>query len=238
MDKLIKIDEVTKEELLEIENHNKNAMRLHIPVMPVTFLKLDVHSKIGEHLVEYNTRAKSWNRNAYNMLFSGMTGLLSNSGGTSFGAGKMPLKGENGTTYQGATYVDTIFSAYASSCIGALGVETGIVVGTGIGAEDFEGYMLTTKVANGTTSGKLSHTAQNTTTLAYDVGTKKYTATALRIFNNNSGGLITITETGLLWYLQSGGLIMVDRTLLGVGVAVADTAQLTVTYTIELIYPA
>jgi hypothetical protein len=76
----------------------------------------------------------------------------------------------------------------------------------------------------------------------YTSGTKTWENTIIRIFNNNSGGVIVIKEAGLYWsgYLfdTSIGYHMHERSVLSPTVAVANGAQLTVTYAISMDFSA
>jgi hypothetical protein len=122
-------------------------------------------------------------------------------------------------------------------------------VGTGTTAESFEHVALVTPVAHGNGAGQLSYTAQSATSVSYNAGTRVWTATYARILNNNSGGSITVAETGIYGVntsntgnLSNGAAstnpYMLCRDLLGATVAVANAGQLTVTYTITLTFPA
>jgi len=183
----------------------------------------------GELVLDYDMRSKSWVRNAHNILLVTYASI------------------DLGTTYEaGATYIKRSDAGLLwcdgnipNNPVGLIGnANYGIVVGTGTSAESFEGYNLATPVSHGTTSGKLSYAAQNATILSYDAGTKTWTATFVRIFNNNSGGSITITETAMFYLQSTDRYFMFCRDLLGSSVEVADTAQLTVTYTMTYTFPA
>ena len=58
-----------------------------------------------------------------------------------------------------------------------------------------------------------------------------------KIFNNNSGAEITVSEVGLAGY-ESGQSMLMCRDVLASPVTVPNAGQLTVTYTIEMTFPA
>lgn len=230
MSKLVRINEITKEEMKALADIDRNCIAMHLPCSPKTFINMKVHEG-GELVLDYNFRSKSWVRNAHNILLSVFTGGVT-SGATAYEAGATRCKKTVGTL------APMDYTYLPNNPVGAIGnTNYGIVVGTGDDAESFEGYALETLVLHGTTAGKLSYAAQNATSLSYDSGTKTWTATFVRIFNNNSGGAITITETAM-YYARSTDYYMLCRDLLASSVEVANTAQLTVTYTMTYTFPA
>lgn len=236
---------------------------LHIMPPPVAYVGLEVYQCPKELLVAghipdglkldqigvepatvYNARSQSWVRNAYNIAVTQLCAIRNNAGGA-YGAGGMYNKNTAGTNryYNTNTSVHSIGTV--ASWEGALGsVSTGIVVGTGTGAESFEDYALGALVANGTGTGQLSYAAQETSTAAYTSGTKTWASTLVRYINNNSGGAIVVGEVGIYvtaYYVAANNTdqFMLARDLQDPSVSVADTAQLKVTYTItSMAYPA
>jgi hypothetical protein len=202
-------------------------------------LKLD-QLGIAPALV-YDARSQSWVRNAYNIVVTQLLGIRNDEGGT-YGAGGMYCK-DTGGSNRSFSSAGTHHIRATTAAEGALGsTATGIVVGTGTGAESFEGYALGTIVANGTGAGQLSYAAQETTTASYNAGTKIWTSTMIRYMNNNSGGAIVVGEAACYvnaYTSETGYYYMLCRDLLSPTVSVADTAQLKVTYTIDsMAYPA
>ncbi len=229
MSRLVRINEITSEELEILKDIDRNCIAMHLPCPPKTFINMKVHEG-GELVLDYDMRSKSWVRNAHNILL----GVYAcRDLGTTYEAGSTYLKQTNAT-------LSSVIGNPPDNPVGALGsASSGIVVGTGDNAESFEGYALETLVLHGTTVGKLSYAAQNATALSYDSGTKIWTAIFARIFNNNSGAAITITETAMYYYDSGTGYCyMLCRDLLGSSVEVANTAQLTVTYTMAYTFPA
>ena len=76
--------------------------------------------------------------------------------------------------------------------------------------------------------------------ITYNAETKKWTAVYYRDFNNNSGGTITVGETGLRRTLSAYTTTdnLVERNVLASPVAVADGQTIRVTYTTEMTFPA
>ncbi len=73
----------------------------------------------------------------------------------------------------------------------------------------------------------------------YDFVTKTLSVTHVRVFNNNSGSSITVTEVGLYGRsTQAGTTCMVARDLLVSPVTVINAAQLTVTVITSMVFPA
>jgi hypothetical protein len=228
MSKLVRINEITPEELSILNDIDRNCIEMHLPCPPKTFINMKVHEG-GELVLDYDFRSKSWVRNAHNFL---LATYVCRDLGTTYGAGATYVKRTDGGLLWCYEYIP-------NKPVGIVGnTNYGIVVGTGDDAESFEGYILKTKVAQGTGAGQLSYAAQNATTLSYDAGTKTWTATFVRIFNNNSGGAITITETAMYYLQGTDRYYMFCRDLLGSSVEVSNTAQLTVTYTMTYTFPA
>jgi hypothetical protein len=226
---------------------------LKVPAPPEIIIKLQVHDKNGILTFDDKQRGHSWTRNFYNYLFSlaadGMGG-----GSNNFGAGYMSGKDILDTVkYSASSGVGRVGNT--SSIIqwgigstyglwGAIGIDTqGIVVGIGDTAFSPEQNKLVTGIVHGITAGTLSHAEMNAGSMAYTGGTTTWAHTRSRIFNNNSGGSITVKEVGL--YLKSemyGGsnnlFYMMERSVLAPTVAVANGAQLTVTYEISMDFSA
>jgi len=217
------------------------AQELRLPI-PEAFWTLEVFDKDGKLLQRHHQRSHSWTRNAYNHLASQL--MAKNGDDATFEGGKLSIKKEDTTVKYGEYPITLIYGATmdtpAAGYLGSAGMDTaGIVVGTGTDAESFEDYTLQTKIENGTAPTELVYVESEATAMGYADTT--LTATLIRYFNNNSGGEITVNELGILLigYVQNASNIWLQvRDKLAVGVAVPDTGQLKVTYTIQLAYPA
>jgi len=206
---------------------------LRLPPPPETHVHLKVVDKYGKETFNDIQRAHSWTRNFYNSLY-GMP--LYYSGSTSsFGAGYFSLKN---TVGEYSSYLRTYALQIRTQNTGVS--EKGLVIGTGDTASSVADYKMDTPIVHGTGSGQMSYQESNGPAANYTGATKIWDFTYYRIFNNNSGALITVKECG---YLEehapySSKYMLMERTVLSPTVAVADGAQLTVTYVLTLDFSA
>lgn len=226
---------------VDYEEMNRLGKKLGIPV-PQMYVKLETSYPDGTPGQVYESRSRTFNRNFWNIALGVMA--ESSAGTATFGAGFLALKDTGGTirTMNYAVGGSSGYGVHSFNWVGAAtaGVTTaGIVVGAGVTAESFEGFALSNKLAHGTTAGTISYNASAGHTATYDAPTKTWTGTCPRIFNNNSGGTLSITETGIYCNNQSAGTYtMTSRDLLGTAISLLNSGQLTVTYTLTLVYPA
>jgi hypothetical protein len=219
---------------------------LHIPILEA-WVELEAFDQAGKRVQRRRERAHTWVRNAYNTLFTQLSGKGATS--TTFGAGELSIKQTSGTVYGvvgnpfgvPTTYsIDTV-TAYGYRA--AAGDDTyGIWVGGGTAAESFEDYILATKIANGSGAGQLSYVQGEANALSYNAGTKVLQNQVIRYFNNNSGAGVDVNEVGIVICGQNSTSNpikwLMDRTKLGATVTVPNTGQLKVTYSFQLTYPA
>ena len=202
---------------------------LKVPSPPQIMIGLQVHDKDGNLTFDDVQRGHSWTRNFWNRIFIHATGGVTN--GASFGAGYMTQKNSSGSV-QSIGYLPW-WSVTEFMGAGDAGSSTnGISVGTGDTAFNVDQYILVTPVAHGNSASQLAYSAMSAATSAYTAGTKTWKTTLVRVLNNNSGGSITIKETGIYFYVAAGFLL--ERSVLSPTVAVANGAQLTVTYEISM----
>jgi hypothetical protein len=222
---------------------------LKVPAPPEIMIGLQVHEG-GVLTFDDVQRGHSWNRNFYNSLF----GLACTGGGDEsglFGAGYMSGKVVSGTIYSEdnmiSYYTQYGNAGYPISMNGFSETTTtgqfGIRVGTGDTAFSPDQVALVTPIIAGSGSGQFGHVAMTTASKAYTAGTHVWKGSLLRIFNNNSGASITVKECGLYWsggvYVNAGNnIFMFERSVLSPTVAVANGAQLTVTYEISMDFSA
>jgi hypothetical protein len=214
---------------------------LKVPAPPEIMIGLQVHEN-GVLTFDDVQRGHSWTRNFYNILF----GIAASSGGDAsgvFGAGYMSAKRSTGTIDSIASYSPAT-ATVTGGCTNAGNNSYiyGIVVGTDDTAFSSEQFNLAALVNHGNSAAQLYYQAMAIATVAYTGGAKTWKATLRRIFNNNSGGSITIKEVGLGFYGYgyAAGLLyyMLERSVLSPTVAVANGAQLTVTYEISMDFSA
>ena len=226
--------------------------RLRIPV-PQCHLGIKVLDRTGKVIRDTSQRAHSWNRNAYNIIGSQLLNLDATG---AFGPGtSVPIKDVNGNTLNNATgtaVAETTVtqSGYSSDPLsqgqgfmGAVGIAThGIVVGIGATAESFEDYQMSSPCAEGTGANQLHYVLTENPVNSWDAGTRRFTVTWKRYLNNNTSGIITITNIGIISCIAQGsgdsyrGLIC--RDVLAPAVEVPGSGQLLVTYAIALVFPS
>lgn len=218
---------------------NRLGRILGVPVFEA-FLELEV--RLGGKVIHYHKqRSHSWCRNAYNWMFTALATKDADDP-TDWEGGKLNAKDTSGnvrsdndpfgagtSTFDGTSYG---FRAPAGDD------GHGIQIGTGTNAESFEDYMLQTQIADGTAAGEMSHVESEAHSVSYVGGTKVLSNEFVRYFNNNSGGEISVAEVALVAHLSEPviGHYLMARDKLGSAVAVPDTGQLKVTYTISLTY--
>ena len=203
------------------------CMELRVPPPPDLFIGLQVHDEKGVLVFDDVQRGHSWVRNFWNNMTYWMQGQSFSDGLT--GAGHLCLKQTSGSW--------CISSAGGVPwSVGTLGSVTGIVVGTSDTAFSVEQYALQAVIAHGTGAGQFSYAAQSAWANAYTAGAKTWKSTGTRIFNNNSGGSITVKETGI--YMNNSMVVMAERSVLSPTVTVATGGQLTVTYEISMDFSA
>jgi len=221
------------------QEYKRLGQRLGIPVIEA-WLELEVTDKNGKVVHRHRQRSHSWTRNLYNVLFCQ---TAQGSSGTLYEAGSTACK-ETGTALKTGIIVGKIPQAAFYGYYANVGVATiGIVVGSGVAAESFEDYALQTPITHGTGSGQLTFVASEPQSISY--ASLTLTNTLVRYMNNNSGASIDVNEVALYSYSgyftsaggQIGYFLCMARDKLASTVAVPDTGQLKVTYTISLVYP-
>ena len=215
---------------------------LGIPI-PILYAGYKVTDKNGRILSNQYGPGHSWTRNYYNLLFAiGGEAHGDNSG--AFGAGYMSSKQTSGTI-RSLLAIAAIRSGAPILGNGIVNNTTsntyGIVCGINDTAFNLDQYALQTIIAAGNAAGQLAHVAQAAPAIAYTAGTKTWKTTHTRLFNNNSGALITVKESGLYWsgqfFYDSLITYMIERNVPNPAVDVANGAQLTITYAIEMVFP-
>jgi hypothetical protein len=195
---------------------------------------LKVHDRNGVLTFDDKQRGHSWTRNFWNAIFTfaghGNTGTPWTSTSV-LGAGYISWKRVNDYWY------DSVSAGNFGVCYGTIASsDYGIVVGTSDTAFSVEQTKLVAQILEGIGSGQFSHQAEPAGVLEYTSGTKTWKVTRSRIFNNNSGASITVKEVGL--YGVAWDPCMHERSVLDPTVAVANGAQLTVTYEISMDFSA
>jgi len=231
-----KYDMSDEEYTLRVNKLKDMARDLH-QILPVLDYKLCVIK--GNNVINTIERiSRSWNRNAYNMAVC----IIHSSGLTTgtFGPGVLNLKNTAGTTvtsgYGSMRLYGSLESVYGY--YGAISTLRGIVVGSSDASENFEGWSLGSIISSGTGSGQLSYQESRNPTIAYNSGTREYTVTWSRYFNNNSSGNVTVKEIGLYAYVHATTTaVMVARDTIVPSIVLEPSGQLYTEYNIRLVFP-
>lgn len=205
---------------------------LKVMAPPDVFITLKVRDKNGVLVFDDTQRGHSWTRNFYNIFHTFPASFTPT--GSTYGAGYLSSK------QTGGTVTNPTLSGAAVHMKGLVNnAAYGIVAGTGNTAFSVEQNALAAIVGHGSGTGQLVYAADATPAAVYTSGTKSWVATLSRVLNNNSGGSITIKETGLYGRESSASTnFMLERSVLDPTVDVANGAQLKVTYEISMDFSA
>lgn len=197
--------------------------------------------KDGIVLTNQREEGHSWTRNMWNAIF----GVHTHCGGSSatFGAGYISSKSTAGTV-KGATGTPANFfytkiitpDVDYGFCYSGVASGRGIVVGTDDTAFDIDDYKLGAPIDHGNSAGQLSYVGMDKPSLDYTANV--WTASLVRLFNNNSGDTVTVKEVGIIsrsvLFSNSVDFFLLARDVLVSPVDVVNGAQLTVTYEISM----
>jgi len=142
--------------------------------------------------------------------------------------------------FQGNSYTYPKLSSTSSRFMGANGAagekRCGIAVGSGTKAVEFTDYKLDSIIEHGTGSGQLYY---NISTVHLIEGSDYSIVRFARSFDNQSGGNVTVTETGLFIIHEHadvrGVRALVARDLLETAITLAPGETLNVRYEIEIV---
>ena len=156
----------------------------------------------------------NWYRILYGMMITGCTSMVHTSGnswGTCYIQDNWDFRGDADVDYKG------------------------IVIGTGITAVTIDDYKLDTQIMQGTGSGQMRHLASTPGWPAV-VGSNCSFLTS-RTFLNNSGGSITVRESGIYCRVKGPtyyGYACIVRDIFGTLQAVPDGGSITIDYTLGI----
>jgi len=208
--------------------------------MPLPDLHLHFRvEKNGIILHEHDEVGHSWTWNAWNAfaMFSMYSGGF---GEGAHSAGNLAMR-RYGSDSWDTSATEQIFCFYTGSLFTVAGngyannaanANFGILVGTEDSAFATTNFALHGLIAHGNGASQLFYQAMGASVRAWDDGTKKFSNTFTRIYNNNSGGSITVKEAGLCSRGYGSYYYLLARDILDTPVVVPDGAQLTVTYVI------
>ncbi len=223
------------------EQIDEASRKLGVMTVPKLHVGMKVE-KEGIVLCDQREEGHSWTRNMWTAVF----GVHAHCGGTgtaTFGAGHRSAKTTGGTIRAGADLaINFLRTGYSTPepiygfCFNGTTNLQGIVVGTGDAAFSVDNYNLATIIDAGSSAGQLIHNAMSTPSLDYT--SKVWTATLARVFNNNSGGSITVKEVGIItnsiFFYSGSEKFLIARDVLASPVSVVNGAQLTATYEISM----
>lgn len=202
----------------------------------------------GRVISEKTHRSQSWTRNMYNLFCMGAMALnCDEAGGGAYGAGSLICKSTGAVEYPTATKTGSLIDSSNMDMLtagkgfkaAATDDTIGILVGTDNTAESFEDFVLGALCAEGVGLNELNYSLMADPTESYDAPSKTYQAIWTRVANNNSGAQIDVEELGIVGISVHAGnyyKLLLTRDL--DTIAVPDTAQLTVTYTLSVVFPA
>jgi hypothetical protein len=212
----------------------KLQAELGFPTMPDIHIGIEVREADGT--ISYNSyqQGHSWTRNGWNWFVQVLTDAAGNVAGSSnlngnWTEGNLTWRAFNSHNISGSTTnISTIRSTTQSEghgFLGGLGSQTpGIVIGSSAEPFSAEDYCMFSGIGSGTSANQMIHGLMARPQVVYNLGTKTYSVTWSRVFNNNSPGVITVNEAGLMF--SSVGLV--SRDVLAAPVTVSVGAQLTI----------
>ena len=214
----------------------KACLHLHVPHIEV-FLTLDFYDENGALTKHHRQRAKSWVRNAYNVFFNSLSSAALTGG---YGSGTLSIRNTAGAVVSHANGLANVLT-YQSP---AQSVIYGIIAGRGASSFSFEDHTVDTVIEAGNGANQLFSPIGDAISTSYTAGTKTYKATWSRVFNNNSGADIALTNIGLVAWLgiwrstSTYSNTLFSKDVLAPSQTILDKAQLRVTYEISMVFPA
>lgn len=198
--------------------------------IPSIWIDMTVQEGNGQILQEYSEEGHSWVRNFYTQYSMAMIDLGS--------VAEIYLQTTEGSIINHTSYrirsgeIDRTYEYYAGE-----GIVSGIILGTSSTPFHVADYYLYGVINHGNSAGQLYHQAVSRTQ-SYDPITQNIKTTHRRIFNNNSGGTISVREAGLVFVLNFNESdanrvsVLMSRDVLSIPITVPHGTLLTVTYTL------
>ncbi len=190
------------------------------------YVRIRVHDKDGNLVHDHQEESRS----LVKAFLAGLLANMSNSAGL----------GGTHNDILGAAKTIEVADAAAQAQFESKGTATdddeGIVIGTTNTAVDITDEKLVAQVVHGTSSGQMEYELQ---TYSSDIAISDPNATFLtsRVFSNNSGGTITVRETGIYARIGTTTAVVFDFCIVRdvpTEVAVADSSTCTVDYTFKI----
>lgn len=133
--------------------------------------------------------AKSWTRNAYNLLVEAVAFPYDTMSSGSFGDGYVSFKGVDGNIAAASSSALYFPPSHGASA-------TYIMIGSGNTAESFDDYALATPIDSGTGAGQLTYGTRTVLT-TWIGGSRLFRTIITRQFTNESGDAVSVAEKGL-----------------------------------------
>jgi hypothetical protein len=198
------------------------------------YLTIIVRNSEGKVVKVHRQRSHSPTSNFIGLMLpltyfnvTGSSYTLKNTGGTAYG-----YKPTISVTAQCISYPDAAAN-YPSYIVM-------IQVGSGQQSNPYTAYSLAAPIANGSGTGQLVYGQPSVPSNITVSGSEAY-FTISQTFNNNSGGTVTITEVGIIIYLQFSqsynssytnfGQVLVWYDVLNSSISVANGGSVTIYYT-------
>lgn len=229
----------------KLENYRKLQLIAIAKNRPVVtpFIQIEHISK-GKVVSGWRKLAMSWNRNHYNSYVSTCFCVAAND--AVWADGNLNVTDTGNTLRNYADFnigphprTQETSGGATSSLMAAATVTTyGIVIGTGINAENFGDHVLQTPIANGAGAGQMNYDAVAVIN-NWDAGTRIYRYSYSRIMSNVSGGAIDVTEAALYARLGASAVwtVMTNREVFAAE-TVPDGDSIRVVFDTELTVPA
>jgi len=208
-----------------------------VPQVKAEYIRRVIDPKTGQDIrPRQEGECHSWNRNHYNHFCSAIGGINA-ADATNFIDGNINGKDTGGTVRSGAfpfTLDAYGFSgpkdAYGASPDVAISTH-GIQLGTGVGAESFDGHVIGTQIAHGLGAGQLYYAT--TPPLAYAYADNKLSYIRYRYFDNFSGAQISPTEMTMVGRIAINNVyyyVMLSRDIISPALDIPHLAQAAIQY--------
>lgn len=208
------------------------SQRLKVP-FPELLLHVDKIDRYGnrERVIDYHSR--SIVRNWYNRFYHIFTGWNDASG--VYGDGTLRCKRIDGVSLTINPSIITggnVEGAGAGFRGNANDDSKSILIGTGNAVEAVDDYALAVLIDHGTAAGEMQYGA-TTFNEGWNAGGPYYWSEYERVFDNGSGGPITVEESGIAW----NNAVLAARDYFGGGIAVADSEGIAINYEFRMTFP-
>jgi len=222
------------EAFLRVHHIKRKGMNVVRDVLRAQGLKTSVLDIVSPRFYEkaVDRHSESYVRNAYNAYVASFGGVAETG---SYDDGCLAVKAIDEAISSTTDILRMISDNYPES--GFAGEinddEHGILIGTDTTAESFDDYKLLSMIAHGGGEGQMNHFAGAFTEGFVDTDPDYYWSEAERLFDNDSGGSITVGESVVMMWPD----YIVVRDVWSPTIAVGDGEGIAVTYEFRVTYP-